>query len=286
MAHDQEDVAIVRLYVERGARRYDAILPRPVVTFLSASLAETYPFEQASDVLAALRSPHASRPAEAPVADPPRLPEAQERILEGIDMPDEVKRRVRGLIAGGFVEEVAANFSRRLDWFEEQVDAATSDLIVAADHRAGILLAYIENPAGADREACDRSVTRWVDVSFAGLLAGVMAQLATPGDLARRRIFFPAVHAFRSASRRLLPGDRAIFATYYRDHEGFIPVAARRNVTRDEEVARHEGFLERLAAALAQGAQEAQAPMTLAEGQEALAWLVEWIGRPEKRAVH
>jgi hypothetical protein len=94
------------------------------------------------------------------------------------------------------------------------------------------------------------------------------------------------VLVFRAAAQRLLPGDRAIFATYHRDDQGFLVTATLRKVTRDEERARFEAFLERLAAAIDEEAQEVQAEVTLAEGQEAFTWLTEWVGRPEKLAVN
>ncbi len=61
---------------------------------------------------------------------------------------------------------------------------------------------------------------------------------------------------------------------------GRVPYAFRKGASRFTD----GGVLERLAAALTGEAPEAQAPITLAEGQQALAWLAEWVGKPDKRA--
>ncbi len=288
MATDPADIAIVRLYVERGARRYHAILPQPAVEFFSETLPEVYPYGNDKGLLDALRPPRGPRrEPPVPASEPPRLPEEHERTLDAMQFTPEMKRQVREAIADGLIERAADSASRSIDWLAEQVDAATFDRILDACEHADPRVAYHTLPAGPDREACDRSVTRWVDISFASFFADLMVVLAQPGDLGGGRIFFPAVHTFRGASRRLLPGDRAIFATYHRDHEGFLVVAAQRNVTRDEERARYEGFLERLAAAIEEEAQKVQATATLAEVQEALAWLAAWVGgQLDERSLH
>ncbi len=113
-----------------------------------------------------------------------------------------------------------------------------------------------------------------------------MVGLAKPGELQGRRSLFAAVRAFQGAAGRLAPGDHAIFTSYYRDDMGTVLVAALRNTTIDEERARNEGFLERLAAAVGEETLEAGAPTTLAEGQKALAWLAKWVGQPDEHHVN
>ena len=286
MGTDPKEDAIVRLYIDRGARKYAAILPRPATTYFGDSLAEILPRGDDGALLDALRGSDAPRRAPAPVVEAPPLDEGKERMLDDLGFSSEMKRQVREAFASGFIERVADSFFQRVALLEELVDDVTLDLVVAASVRAGIRAAYHTLPAGADREACNRSLTRWIDLSFAGFFADMMAALAKPGDLQSRRLFLPAVRAFRSASHRLLPGDRAIFATYHRDDRGFVRVAAVRKVTRDEERARYEGFLERLAAAIEEEAQEDQRPATLAEVQEGLAWLAAWVGQPDEHVVH
>jgi hypothetical protein len=197
-----------------------------------------------------------------------------------------MKRQVREVFAGGLIKRAAASCVQRFALLQEQVDDVTVDLVLEVSKQAGERAFDHTVPGGADREACDRALTRWVDLSFVGFFADFMVALAKPGDLQSRRLFLPAVRAFRSAAQRLLPGDRAIFATYHRDGRAFAGVAAARKVTRDEERARYEGFLERLAAAIEEEAQEGQRPATLAEVQEGLAWLAAWVGRPDERVIH
>jgi hypothetical protein len=286
MGTDPKEDAIVRLYIDRGARKYAAILPRPATTYFGDSLAEILPRGDDGALLDALRGSGAPRRAPAPVVETPLLDEGKERMLDDLGLSSEMKRQVREALASGLIERVADSFSQRVALLEEQVDDVTLDLITEASVQAGIRAAYHTLPAGADRNACDRSLTRWIDLSFVGFFAEIMAALAKPGDLQSRRLFLPAVRAFRSASHRLLPGDRAIFATYHRDNLGFVRVAAVRKVTRDEERARYEGFLERLAAAIEEEAQEDQQPATLAKVQEGLAWLAAWVGQPDEHVVH
>lgn len=286
MATDPIEDAIVRLSIECGAQKYAGILPRPATTYFGDSLADSFTSEDDGALLEAIRGPDAPRRAPAPVVEAPLLDEGKERMLDELGLSSEMKRQIREAFTSGFIERVFDSFPQRVALLEEQVDDVTLDLIVEASSRAGIRAAYHTLSAGADREACERSVTRWIDLSFAGFFADIMAALAKPGDLQSRRLFLPAVRAFRSASHRLLPGDRAIFATYHRDDRGFVRVAAVRKVTRDEERARYEGFLERLAAALEEEAQEDQRPATLAEVQEAFAWLAAWVGQPDEHVVH
>lgn len=286
MGIDPKEDAIVRLYIECGARRYAAILPRPATTYFADLLAESFTIEEDGALLRAIRGPDAPRPAPAPVIEAPPLDEGKERMLDDLGLSPEERRKVREAFASGIIERTADSFPQRLALLEEQVDDVTVDLIIDASTRADLRAAYHTLPAGADREACNRSITRLVDLSFAAFFADIVAAVAKPGDLQSRRLFLPAVRAFRSAFHRLLPGDRAIFATYHRDGRGFVRVAALRKTTRDEERARYEGFLERLAAAIEEVAQEDQRPATLAEVQEGLAWLAAWVGKPDERVVH
>jgi len=288
MGTDPKELAIVRLYIERGARRYAAILPRPATTYFGDSLAESFTIEEDGALLRAIRGPDAPRPAPAPVIEAPPLDEVKERMLDGLGLTSEMKRQVRQAFTSGFIERVleSSSYLQRLASLEEQVDDVLVDLILDASTRASLRAANHTLPEGADQEACHRSVTRWVDLSFAAFFADIIAAVAKPGDLESRRLFLPAVRAFRSAFHRLLPGDRAIFTIYHRDNRGFVRVAAMRKVTREEERARYEGFLERLAAAIEEVAQEDQRPATLAAVQEELAWLAAWVGSPDERVVH
>lgn len=285
MDTDPIEEAIVRLYIERGARKYAGILPRPATAYFGGLLAEIFPHGDGA-LLDTLRGSDAPRRAPPPLVEAPLLDEGKERMLDDLGLPSEMKRQVREAFTGELIERVADSFFQRIALLEKQVDEVASDLIADASVRAGIRAAYHTLPASADRDACDRSVTRWIDLSFVGFFADIMAALTRTGDLQSRRLLLPAVRAFRSASQRLLPGDRAIFATYHRDDRGFIRVAAVRRVTRDEERARYEGFLERLAAAIHEVAQEDQRSATLAEVQEGLAWLAAWVGQPDEHEVH
>jgi hypothetical protein len=289
MAEDVEDDAIVHLYVERGGRRYATILPEPVLVYLGAALSEFCPRKDDAAFLGMLRTGARRGPRRAPVAEtvePPRLSEERERMLDELGLDPEAKRQLRGAMTDDNLARVSSTATRWIGWLMEQVDEATFDPVFDAGDRTDVRVTYLTIPAGTDREACDRALTRWVDLSFAAFLADLMVELAKPGDLSGRRTFFPAVRVFRGASRRLLPDDQALFATYHRDDEGFVVVAAVRDVTCDEEQARYEAFLERLAVALDEEVRQAQAPMTLAEGQEVLAWLAAWVGPLDEHAVH
>lgn len=282
---DPEEDAIVRLYIERGARRYAAILPQPAIAYFGDSLAENFQYGDRA-LLDTLRGLDPARRAPPPVVEAPPLDEEKERMLEGLGLTPDMVRQVREAFAGGIIERAVDSFPDDLAVLEQHFDDVTLELILDASAQAGIRACYHTLPTSPEREACERSVTRWIDLSFAGFFADIIAALAKPFDLQSRRLFLPAVRAFRSAFHRLLPGDRAIFTTYHRDDRGFVKVAAVRKVTRDEERARYEGFLERLAAAIEEEAQEDQRPATLAEVQEGFVWLAEWVGKRAERVVH
>jgi hypothetical protein len=287
MGMDPKVDAIVRFYIELSAAIYAAVLPRPATTFFGDSLVKSFLGDDGS-LLKALQGPDAPRPTPAPVIEAPPLDEGKERMLDDLGLSSEERRQVREAFASGVIERAADPDSvrRRLALLEGQFDDVTVDLISNASTRACIRAAYHTLPVVDERKERIRYVTRWIELSFAGFFADLMAALAKPGDLQSRRLFLPAIRAFRSASDLLLPGDRAIFATYHRDDVGFVRVAAVRKVTRDEERARYEGFLERLAAAMEVVEVEDQRPAKLVEVQEGLAWLAEWVGKPDERVVH
>jgi hypothetical protein len=290
MDAESKEEEIARLHVERGVGKYAAILPRPVVAFFGDSLKRQLLCDNGDGLFDMLLGSDAPPRAPAPDVEPPLLDEVKESMLGDLGLTPDQIRQVRKGFASGIIERAAESldffFHLRLAYLEEQLGEEAFDMILKMSERAGIRAAYHTRPVGADREACERAVNRWVDLSFVAFFADIIAALAKPGDLQSRRHFLPAVRAFRRATQRLLPGDRAIFTTYHRDDKGFVRVAAVRKVTRDEERARFEAFLERLAAAIEEPAQEAPRPATLAEVQEELAWLAEWVGRPKKRVVH
>src|SRR5690242_15605802 len=107
MATEQTDNAIMRLYIERGARKYDALLPRPAVEYFRAALADGYPRPDEEALLDALLGPGAPRrAAPAPVAEPPLLSEVDERLLDFLEFSADRKREVREVIANGLFERV------------------------------------------------------------------------------------------------------------------------------------------------------------------------------------
>jgi hypothetical protein len=281
---DREDDAIAQLYIGRGARTYAAILPQAVVTDFSESLVQTLVLLDDKGFLDPLRRPGASRPAPAPAGEPPLLAEDHERMLE--QLPPDMRREVRAMLAPEELDRALQRADVALERLEAQLDDRVVDVVLETRFRAALRAIEHTLPPCADRQESDRALTRWVSISFAAYLGELMAELAKPGKLRERRVFFRAVRVFRAATRRLLPGDRAIFAAYHRDDEGFPVVAALHRITMDEARARFEAFLERLAAGIEEGLREARAPATLAEGQEALAWLAGWVGRRDERALN
>jgi hypothetical protein len=290
MDDESKEEEIARLHIERGVGKYAAVLPRPVAGFFGDSLKRQLLCDNGDGLFDMLLGSDAPRRAPAPADEPPLLDEVKESMLGDLGLTPDQIRQVRQGFASGIVERAVESidffFHLRLAHLEKLLGEVAFKMILEMSQRAGIRAAYHTRPVGADREACERSVTRWVDISFVAFFADIIAALARPGDLQSRRLFLPAVRAFRRATHRLQPGDRAIFTTYHRDDKGFVRVAAVRKVTRDEERARFEAFLERLAAAIEEEAQEDPRPATLAEVQEELAWLAEWVGQPEERVVH
>ena len=183
MATDPEAAAIVRLYIERGATRYDGLIPRAALVYFGDSLADSHEYTDGTSLPDALRHPGAPRPAPAPLVEPPLLAEHLEHMLDTMKFTPELKRQVREALAEGLIEQVAASTSDRIDWLEGQLDAPTFNLVLDACEHAGVRAGYHTLPAGVDREACDRALTRWVNLSFAAFFADIMVELAKPGDL-------------------------------------------------------------------------------------------------------